>query len=175
MTTENPHTNSTLELSIQGMHCAACAARLEKVLNRLPQVTAQVHFATARAQLRGAVNLDEALAAVARAGFSAQPLAQADPAREQRRELAHARRAMLAGLLVALPFFVAMPWMFMGVHVPTWFPLPVQFVLASIAQFVLGARFYRGAYAALRAGGANMDVLVALGTSAAWAASTAAW
>ena len=60
MTTENPHTNSTLELSIQGMHCAACAVRLEKVLNRLPQVTAQVHFATARAQLRGAVNLDEA-------------------------------------------------------------------------------------------------------------------
>lgn len=173
MTTENAET--TLELSIQGMHCAACAARLEKVLNRLPQVVAQVHFATARAQLRGAVNLDEALAAVARAGFSAQPLAQTDPEREQRRELAAARRAMLAGLLVALPFFVAMPWMFMGVHVPAWFPLPVQFVLASIAQFVLGARFYRGAYAALRAGGANMDVLVALGTSAAWAASTAAW
>ncbi|MBQ7625449.1 MAG: cation-translocating P-type ATPase, partial [Rhodocyclaceae bacterium] len=173
MTTENAET--TLELSIQGMHCAACAARLEKVLNRLPQVVAQVHFATARAQLRGAVNLDEALAAVARAGFSAQPLAQTDPEREQRRELAAARRAMLAGLLVALPFFVAMPWMFMGVHVPAWFPLPVQFVLASIAQFVLGARFYRGAYAALRAGGANMDVLVALGTSAAWAASTVAW
>ena len=56
MTTENAET--TLELSIQGMHCAACAARLEKVLNRLPQVTAQVHFATAQAQLRGAVNLD---------------------------------------------------------------------------------------------------------------------
>ena len=86
MTTENAET--TLELSIQGMHCAACAARLEKVLNRLPQVVAQVHFATARAQLRGVVNLDEALAAVARAGFSAQPLAQADPEREQRRELA---------------------------------------------------------------------------------------
>ncbi|MBO4330355.1 MAG: cadmium-translocating P-type ATPase [Rhodocyclaceae bacterium] len=169
------HAETTLELSIQGMTCAACAARLEKVLNRLPQVVAQVHFATARAQLRGAVNLDEALAAVARAGFSAQPLAQADPEREQRRELAAARRAMLGGLLVALPFFVAMPWMLAGVHVPAWLPLPVQFVLSSIAQFVLGARFYRGAYAALRAGGANMDVLVALGTTAAWTASTAAW
>ena len=169
------HAETTLELSIQGMTCAACAARLEKVLNRLPQVVAQVHFATARAQLRGAVKLDEALAAVARAGFSAQPLAQADPEREQRRELAAARRAMLGGLLVALPFFVAMPWMLAGVHVPAWLPLPVQFILSSIAQFVLGARFYRGAYAALRAGGANMDVLVALGTTAAWAASTAAW
>lgn len=169
------HAETTLELSIQGMSCAACAARLEKVLNRLPQVAAQVHFATARAQLRGAVKLDEALAAVARAGFSAQPLAQADPEAEQRRELAAARRAMLGGLLVALPFFVAMPWMLAGVHVPAWLPLPVQFVLSSIAQFVLGARFYRGAYAALRAGGANMDVLVALGTTAAWAASTAAW
>lgn len=171
----NAKTENTLDLAVSGMSCAACAARLEKVLNRLPNVQAEVHFATERAHLTGAVELDDALAAVAKAGFSAQPLAQVNPAKRQAEELRSARRVMLAAMAVALPFFVAMPWMLMGEHVPAWFPLPVQFALASVAQFGLGLRFYRGAWAALRAGGADMDVLVALGTTAAWGASTVAW
>ena len=169
---------ATLELAITGMTCAACSTRLEKVLNRLPGVEATVNLATERATLHfepGALTLDSAKAAVERAGFGAS--AAASIVREEARETRKAawnielRHFWIAAALT-LPLALQMPAMFGlwpggEVHhdlVPRW----LQLLLATPVQFWLGARFYRGAWASLRGGGANMDVLVALGTSMAY-------
>ena len=170
--------NETLELAISGMTCAACSTRLEKVLNRLPGVEATVNLATERAVLHfepGALTLDAAKAAVERAGFGASEAASI--VREEARAKQKAawdvelRHFWIAAALT-LPLALQMPAMF-GLWpggemqhdlVPRW----LQLVLATPVQFWLGARFYQGAWASLRGGGANMDVLVALGTSMAY-------
>tara|TARA_R110001583_G_scaffold90145_1_gene231932 strand:+ start:30936 stop:33170 length:2235 start_codon:yes stop_codon:yes gene_type:complete len=170
--------SATLELAISGMTCAACSTRLEKVLNRLPGVEATVNLATERAVLHfepGALTLDAAKAAVERAGFGASEAATI--VREEARAKQKAawdvelRHFWIAAALT-LPLALQMPAMF-GLWpggevqhdlVPRW----LQLLLATPVQFWLGARFYRGAWASLRGGGANMDVLVALGTSMAY-------
>ena len=170
--------SATLELAISGMTCAACSTRLEKVLNRLPGVEATVNLATERAVLHfepGALTLDAAKAAVERAGFGASEAASI--VREEARAKQKAawdvdlRHFWIAAALT-LPLALQMPAMF-GLWpggevqhdlVPRW----LQLLLATPVQFWLGARFYRGAWASLRGGGANMDVLVALGTSMAY-------
>lgn len=171
-----------LELSISGMTCAACATRLEKVLNRLPGVEATVNFASERALLRhlpGTLDASQAIEAVARAGFGAEPVGLDARERERARHAEAWRRDLRqfwVAALLTLPLAAQMPAMFgagwagEGHHdlVPRW----LQWLLATPVQFWIGARFYRGAWAALRSGGANMDVLVALGTSMAWLYST---
>lgn len=170
--------NKPRELLVEGMHCAGCARRLEKVLNELPNARAEVHFATGRAHIAAEVSLERAIAAIEHAGFTATPVVETekidDAARHQKQQQ-QAGQAALFALLLAAPFFIAMPAMFAGQHTPPWLPLWLQWLLASAAQFGLGWRFYRGAWTALRSGGADMDVLIAMGTSAAWGASTAAW
>ncbi|NMG45823.1 heavy metal translocating P-type ATPase, partial [Aromatoleum toluvorans] len=171
---------ASLELAISGMTCAACATRLEKVLNRLPGVDATVNFATERASLRyqpGLVAPETVREAVRRAGFEGVETGIA--AREQQRLRqaqawqAEMRRFWIA-VLLTLPLLAQMPLMFgadaAAGHdlVPRW----LQLVLATPVQFWIGARFYRGAWSSLRGGGANMDVLVVLGTSMAWIYST---
>jgi Cu+-exporting ATPase len=167
----------TLELAITGMTCAACSARLEKVLNRLPGVEAVVNLAAERAVLHfapGALTLEAARVAVEKAGFGAKAAATLDREQERARRIAEWRRDFrrfgLAALLT-LPLAAQMVAMFgllpgQAAHefVPRW----LQCVLATPVQFWIGARFYRGAWNALRGGGANMDVLVALGTSMAY-------
>lgn len=172
-----------LELSISGMSCAACATRLEKVLNRLPGVEAVVNFASERAVLRyfpGMIDPQRMIDAVAKAGFGAVEAGL--DAREQARAR-HAEiwrrdvRMFWIAVLLTLPLAAQMPamlgagWMGDAHHdvIPRW----LQWLLATPVQFWIGARFYRGAWASLRGGGANMDVLVALGTSMAWLFSTA--
>ncbi|WP_287878124.1 heavy metal translocating P-type ATPase [Aquitalea sp.] len=166
-----------LQLDISGMTCAACAVRLEKVLNKLPGVNAQVNFATSAAQLQfaaGILPIADALHAVRKAGFSAtlhedagSEDLQQQHARQYRRELGWFGLA----LLLTLPFLLEMLAMLFGWH-QLMLPRSLQLALATPVQFIIGWRFYRGAWHALRSGGANMDVLVALGTSMAWLLST---
>jgi len=173
----------SVELAISGMTCAACAARLEKVLNRLPGVEANVNFATERAGVRYQPALsgpDAIKAAVARAGFGAAEVGLASREQERLRQAAawkaELTRFWIAALLT-LPLALQMPGMFGAgwsaeAHhefLPRW----LQMLLATPVQFWIGARFYRGAWSSLRGGGANMDVLVALGTSMAWFYSAA--
>ncbi|WP_282959117.1 heavy metal translocating P-type ATPase [Azoarcus sp. L1K30] len=170
--------NQTLELAISGMTCAACSTRLEKVLNRLPGVDATVNLATERATLHfppGALTLDAAKAAVARAGFSASEATRIvrDQARaEQKAAWAIELRHFWIAAALTLPLALQMPAMFGlwpgGETQHDLVPRGLQLLLATPVQFWLGARFYRGAWASLRGGGANMDVLVALGTSMAY-------
>ncbi|MDR3504686.1 MAG: cation-translocating P-type ATPase [Acidocella sp.] len=149
-----------IELAIGGMTCASCVARVEKVLRRVPGVQdASVNLATETAQVRAGpeVPVPALIAAVTRAGYTATPLETAKPY-DDRREKAE----LIAAFILSAPVVLGMV-----LRVPD----VVALVLASIVQFWLGARFYRAGFAALREGSGNMDLLVALGTSAAWGLS----
>ena len=169
---------SRQRLTLEGMTCAACAQRIEKVLNRLPGVHASVNFATASAEVdypAGVVSSAQLLDAVRRAGYQAQ-LPRADTPVTSAGEQDHTGRWLLASTLLALPFVAEMLAMLAGRH--GLLPVAWQWALATPVQFLVGWRFYRGAWLSLRGGGANMDVLVALGTSMAyllsvWTALTA--
>ncbi|MCW9003548.1 MAG: heavy metal translocating P-type ATPase [Rhodospirillales bacterium] len=168
----------TTEYEIQGMTCAACSTRLEKVLARLPGVVAaSVNLATEKAAVTwpsGAGDDESVMTAVEKAGFKALPadipaerraLAEMDIAIAARRDA-----IVLAGsVLLTLPFMIQMLLSWGGVEwtMPGW----VQLALATPVQFIAGARFYRSAWGALRGLSANMDLLVAIGTSAAYGLS----
>ena len=167
-------TAELVELAVQGMTCAACAARIEKSLNRVAGVSASVNFATETAQIRfnpkqGSVG--SLIEVVRKAGYDANVHEQgtlADHDAENRLAL----RQFLVAALFAVPLLLEMGAMSAGRHEPV-LPLWLQFALATPVQFYCGARFYRGAWHSLLGGGANMDVLVALGTTMAYAYSAA--
>jgi Cu+-exporting ATPase len=166
-----------VEFAIGGMTCAACSARLEKVLNRQPGMQANVNLAAERARVRLLDAADEAavVAAVAKAGFTAAVVDSQTREREKAEKLQVYHREIRRfwiSVILTLPLIGQMLFMF-GEHghqneLPRW----LQLALATPVQFWIGWRFYDGAYKTLRGGGANMDVLVALGTSMAWGFST---
>ncbi len=166
-----------LDLGIKGMTCASCVARVEKGLKRVPGVLdAAVNLATESARIRAlpGVGVEAVAAAIETAGFEAV-LPQADATPEAERAPAVDRdgiRVVLAALL-SLPLVVPMLGELVGRHwmLPGW----LQLVLATPVQFWLGARFYRAGWHALRVGAGNMDLLVALGTSAAFGLSVWQW
>jgi len=163
-----------IDLSIGGMTCAACAARLEKQLNRLPGVEAVVNFAAERAHIRfprDAVDAATLLATVVRTGFSAAVARDDTRETEKARKLAVYRQEMVQfgyAAALTLPLVAQMFFMFGGDRHEDVIPRWLQLLLATPVQFWIGARFYRGAWNALRNGSGNMDVLVVLGTSMAW-------
>ncbi len=166
-------------LDIVGMTCAGCARRVERALGAVPGVAeARVNFALARADVTAAAPTLDAAAltrVVAEAGFSATPRA-ADPEARRAQEAAAAaaadRRARIDGAILigaavlTLPMVAEMAAMAFGL--PVHLPPLVALALATPVQLVAGARFYVAAWRALRAGAGNMDLLVALGTTAAY-------
>ncbi|MBL0165839.1 MAG: cadmium-translocating P-type ATPase [Propionivibrio sp.] len=169
----------SVELAIEGMTCAACSARIEKVLKRLPGVEAAVNLAAERARIRyvpGVADPALLIAAIDKAGFTARLVDDNSRAEDKARKLAvyraELRRFWIAAALT-LPLVAQMVTMFSGAG---WsghahqdlLPRGLQLALATPVQFWIGARFYAGGWKSLRGGGANMDVLVALGTSAAY-------
>ncbi len=167
-----------VELAIAGMTCASCAGRVERALSSVPGVIAvEVNLASERARVRalaGTAGPAALAASVRRAGYAVVETAGADDSRAaagETRARAARRDATSAALACALALPLVTPMLLRpaGVHVEL--PGPAQFALASVVQLVFGARFYRGAWKALRAGTGNMDTLVALGTSAAFGLS----
>ena len=169
----------TVELALGGMTCAACAARIEKQLNKLPGVEAAVNFAAERAHVRyapGEVDVGRLIATVVKTGFTADVSTADTRAEEKAKKLAlyheELRRFWIAAALT-LPLVAQMAFMFGAggsAHddvLPRW----LQLLLATPVQFWIGWRFYVGGANAIRGGAGNMDVLVALGTSMAWAYS----
>lgn len=157
-------------LAIGGMTCSSCSLRVEKALRKVEGVLqAQVNLAleTASIVARPNVTIDSLLQAVQEAGYQAR--AENAPAKPVR----HEARAVIICALLSLPLVLPMLAIPFGVHwmLPPW----LQFALATPVQFVFGARFYRAAWGALRARSANMDLLVALGTTAAWSLSVWLW
>ena len=164
-------------LAVSGMTCASCVARVERALQRVPGVlTAEVNLATEQARvtrLSGSAPAAALLAALQAAGYGGRDLAQpTDAAAPPAARLGDGARVAIAALLSA-PLVLPMLAELFGRH---WMlPALWQFVLATPVQFWLGARFYRAGWHALRAGAGNMDLLVAVGTSAAYGLSVAQW
>lgn len=168
---------ATVELELSGMTCASCAARIEKVLNRLPGVEAVVNLAAERARIRyvpGLADIASLISSVEKVGYGARLASdqsrEEEKARKEALYRAEKRRFFISALLT-LPLVGQMVTMFGPAPdhghadlLPRW----LQLLLATPVQFWIGWRFYDGAYKALRGGGANMDVLVALGTSMAY-------
>lgn len=165
------------QLKISGMSCASCVGRIETALRRLPGVLeASVNLATETAAVRGlaSVDSDTLIATVTRAGYGAR--LQDDAMTDDEAapvplwtSLQEGRAGLVLATLLSLPLVLPMVAMLWGAHwmLDGW----LQFALATPVQFVLGARFYRKGWAALKAGSGNMDLLVALGTSAAYGLS----
>ncbi len=159
-------------LKISGMTCASCASRIENVVNKQPGMDIAVNLAseTARAVLQPGVELKALLAAIRKTGYGAEVWDEKNREEARMREAKTARKEWLifwGAVILTLPLLAGM---FAPGH--DWLPRWLQFLLATPVQFVAGWRFYRGGFNALRGGGANMDVLVALGTSMAWGLST---
>ena len=170
----------TVEFDIEGMTCAACSTRLEKVLNRLPGVEAGVNLAAERARIRYRPGMSTPAlltAAIGRAGFAGRLASDRSREEDKARKLAAYRaelRRFWISAALTLPLVAQMVTMFSGA---TWWdahqhedllPRWLQLALATPVQFWIGWRFYDGGWKALRGGGPNMDVLVALGTTMAY-------
>lgn len=165
-------------LLIEGMTCAACSTRVEKVLNRLDGVSkASVNLSTNKALVEfpsGAVDVETLIRAVEKAGYKAELEVERDVDREKElreKEIKSLKTSFIVSAILSIPLFSAMFFHMAGTDNALssilnngWF----QLVLATPVQFIIGYRFYRGAYNSLRGGGANMDVLIAMGTSAAY-------
>ncbi|SDF05287.1 heavy metal translocating P-type ATPase [Sporomusa acidovorans] len=168
-----------VDLKITGMTCAACSGRIERVLNKLPGVaSAVVNLAVEKASVEyyaGAIELKDIKNRIENIGFGVLDLtdkAEVDQ-EKQAREAEVTRQRLRLGIAAAfsLPLLLAMVLHMLGIMgtVSDLLMNPyVQLGLATPVQFIAGWQFYRGAYLTLKNGSANMDVLVALGTSSAY-------
>jgi P-type Cu+ transporter len=175
LTLQPPATLPVVQLQVREMTCASCVGRVEKALLKVPGVQqAEVNLATETATVTLAAATDPSLlvAAVEKAGYGAtalEPMA-APQAEDAEAGLSERSRVLLAAALSA-PLVLPMLLMPFGIH--AMLPGGWQWLLATPVQFWLGWRFYRAGWAALRAGAGNMDLLVAIGTSAAYGLSLA--
>jgi Cu+-exporting ATPase len=174
-------------IPVEGMHCASCVARVEKALAAVPGVlSSSVNLATKSATveaLPGIADREALRAAVAGAGYSVPEVKEGeDPLARQERMQMEEERSLLSrlrlGVALGVPLFLLAQWeMLAG---PGRMPFPphvsalIQLLLVTPIQFYVGSRFYRGAVAAARHGTTDMNTLVALGTTAAFAYSLAA-
>jgi Cu+-exporting ATPase len=154
-----------IDLKVEGMTCASCVARVEKALRKVPGVVdASVNLATETATVTASQPItDAAIAAVRKAGYGAAVrVPRGDERPASRRDAWEVGAAIALALPLVVPMFASL----FGAHwmLPAW----LQLALATPVQFIIGARFYVAAYKAVRARAGNMDLLVALGTSAAY-------
>ncbi len=185
----NQNSSSHVDIGIDGMTCASCVARVERALKKVDGVAdASVNLATETARVTLSPDLATQTAggqapalllrAIRNAGYT--PRAQPGLKAVDTRRIAGVPAdfaPVLAGLLLCVPLVAPMlltPWL--GANqahalVPVW----LQFVLGTIVQFTLGLRFYRGAWHAIKQRTGNMELLVAIGTSAAWLMSVWLW
>jgi len=170
----------TLNFGVGGMTCASCVARVERALCKLPHIAdATVNLATESVRItpyKSDVDLDElelqARRAVRNAGYEPRSLTL-DTKQEKPNSSWAGFSPIALGLLLSAPLVFPMLGDFFGQHwmLPAW----QQFILATPVQFFLGARFYRAAWHAVKNLSGNMDLLVALGTSAGYGLSLWLW
>jgi Cu+-exporting ATPase len=167
--------NPPLDIGIGGMTCASCVSRVEKALKKVPGVTdATVNLATESARIvyQPGDQMEARLRrAVRDAGY--EPLTHNSLDLPQDISPWSGFLPVGLGLALSLPLALPMVGDLFGPHwmLPAW----LQFLLATPVQFILGARFYKAAWHALRALSGNMDLLVAIGTTAGWALSMWLW
>ncbi len=165
------------EFNVSGMTCAACANRIEKRLNKMEGVsTANVNFALETATVQyddSAVSINDMKEAINKLGFKLMPKESEESKTDYKeKEIERQTGKFLLAAILTLPLLWTMVAHFeftLFIYMPDMFMNPwVQLALATPVQFLVGAQFYQGAYKSLKNKSANMDVLVALGTSAAY-------
>ena len=156
---------------VEDMSCASCVSRVEKAIKKVDGVIdVSVNLATEKATVKANsnVNLATLMSAVDKAGYHAVRMTdQQTHAKDTEKQAS--LWPIVVSILFAIPFVLPMLLEPFGFHLmmPAW----LQFILASIVQFGLGAKFYRSGFSALKAFTGNMDLLVAIGTSAAYGLS----
>ncbi len=165
-----------VEFNIEGMTCAACAARIEKVVGRVDAVNeVNVNLASEKAHISyvpGVVEESDLIRTIEKAGYGAKRVSKTAAQDDKFRKDREYRREVIkfwGSVVITAPLVTQMFYMLFGgmAFIPNW----ISWLLATPVQFYIGWRFYKGAYHSLRGGAANMDALVALGTSVAYAYS----
>lgn len=172
---EAAETQNKIDLKITGMSCAACAAKIEKRLGKQEGITkAAVNLATEKASVEyvpskikttGVIKLIEDL------GYKAEKAEERsmDREKEQReKEIKRLRVELIASALLSSPLVMAMILTLIHIDIAFFHNEYFQLIVATPVQFIIGFRFYRNSYHALKAKSANMDVLIAMGTTAAY-------
>lgn len=169
--------SSVFTLDISGMTCASCVGRIEKALDRIPGVeAASVNLATEQAKVRlksdSETTIDGVITLVQKTGYGAQ---LSTPHSFHQVNFSYSfwgsdgLGRVLLSFALSTPLFLPMLLMPFGIH---WALTPkCQIILATPVQFILGWRFYKAGFKSLIAGAGNMDLLVAVGTSAAYGLS----
>lgn len=164
-----------LKLDITGMTCAACSSRIEKVLNKMDSVEANVNLAMESAAIsfdKEHVSSNDIISRIEKLGYGVRFDEAEQKQQYKEEELKQKKHKFLLSVMLSIPLLYTML-----AHIPIdlWLPMPhllmnpwFQFLLATPVQFYIGGQFYVGAFKALKNKSANMDVLVALGTSAAY-------
>jgi Cu+-exporting ATPase len=162
-------------LKISGMSCAACSARIEKVLGRLDGVqSAVVNLASEKASVEydsSKIKVSDIIKAVEGIGYKAERADEisADMEKEQReKEIRRLRLELVISAVLTAPLLFSMLLMMAGIDIPLFHNEYFQIIIATPVQFIIGSRFYRNAYHALKSKSANMDVLIAMGTTASY-------
>ncbi len=170
-------------LGVSGMDCAGCAATIEKRLRKVPGVSsANVNYASEKAYIEAEqhVGPGKLIAAIRNAGYDAEPLMEGMGAGEhahhmREKEMGRLEMDVVLAAALAIPIFIlSFPEIFGARIADAGTTNLLLFILATPVQFIAGWRFYRGTLAALRSLSANMDTLIAMGTSAAYLYSAVA-
>lgn len=163
------------ELKITGMSCAACSAKVEKKLSKLEGVSkANVNLTTEKATIEynpSKIKVSEMLKAVQALGYGAEKAEEVsrDREKEQReKEIKSLKITLIISIILSSPLVLAMLLSLVGIDVPFLHNGYFQLIIATPIQFIIGFRFYKHAFYALRSKSSNMDVLISMGTSAAY-------
>ena len=163
-----------IDFDVFGMTCAACSTRIEKVLNKQEGVKeASVNLATESAAIEynpGLLSELDLIGKIQKLGYDAKEKTEKEEKQTHKeKEIKQMQMKLVISAILSVPLLITMLDHLFGINLPPIFMNPwFQFALATPVQFIIGWQFYVGAYKNLRNGGANMDVLVALGTSAAY-------
>lgn len=161
----------SLDITVKGMTCASCVGRVERVLNKSSAIKeASVNLATEKARVQfnpKEIKVEEIIALIEKAGYSAT--LQKETKEEKDEELKKQKTNLIISSLLTLPLVLPMLFEPFGIHLmpPPW----LQLILATPVQFWFGSYFYKSAWSAVKARSGNMELLVALGTTAAFALS----
>jgi P-type Cu+ transporter len=162
-------------LKITGMSCAACASKIERKLSKLDGVTkAAVNLATEKATVEfdsAKIKVPDLITTIVALGYGAESEQElnGDREKEQReKEIKRLRLELIIAAILSAPLIGGMILKLLGINIPFLHDWRFQILLATPVQFVIGYRFYKHAFYALRAKSPNMDVLIAMGTSAAY-------
>lgn len=164
-----------VELKITGMSCAACSAKVERKLNKLGGISkANVNLTTEKATIEynpSEIKVSEMIKAVQDLGYGAEKAEEVtkDREKEQReKEIKKLQISLIISIILSSPLVMAMVLSLLGIDIPFLHNAFFQLIIATPVQFIIGFRFYKHAFYALKAKSSNMDVLIAMGTSAAY-------